>query len=524
MEEGAFERFADPTEQAVATIGRTVLDVDSLTDGRTWSGGETFTSDRKRMSVITSEPEGGNRLSLKGAPEVVLDLCTDEADGAGRVALSPERIAEWIDRIESMAASGQRLLAVASRSVSDRELRSVPAADLERELTLHGVIGMIDPLRPEATDAVREAHSAGIRVVMVTGDHPGTATEIAGEVGVFHLGDRVLTGTEVDHMPESEFAEAVTSTSVFARVTPAHKLRIVSALQDHGEICAMTGDGVNDAPGLKAADIGIAMGMGGTDVAKEAASMVLTDDNFATIVAAVREGRAIFQNIQSFLLYLLGSNAGEVLTVLLGVVFAGVLGLTGSDGATVVAPLLAVQILWINLLTDSAPALALGVDPPTGELMTRPPRKPGEGILTRPMWRRIALMGVVMAFVTLLTLDLYLPGGFFEGESDIVEARTAAFTVLVFTQLFNCFNARSLTTSAFSGLLSNLWLWAAIGLSVVLQVGVVHLEVLNDAFGTSPLDAESWVLAVVLASAVLWVGEAVKLATRRPVVQPAGWR
>ncbi len=413
-----------------------------------------------------------------------------------------------------MADSGQRLLAVAGRSVSESELDSTPVADLERDLALVGVIGLIDPPRSEATGAVAEAHSAGVRVVMVTGDHPGTASQIAREVGVLQAGDSVLTGIQVDSMTDEEFADAVRSASVFARVTPAHKLRIVSALQDQGEVCAMTGDGVNDAPGLKAADIGISMGLGGTDVAKEAASMVLTDDNFATIVAAVKEGRAIFDNIQSFLLYLLGSNAGEVLTVLLGVVFAGVLGLAGADGNTVIAPLLAVQILWINLLTDSAPALALGVDPPTGELMKRPPRRAGERILNRLMWKRIVLVGVVMAAVTLLALDLFLPGGFFEGSSTLVEARTAAFTVLVFTQLFNCFNARSMSASAFSGLFSNPWLWLAVAISALLQVAVVHIGVLNEAFGTAPLDRGEWITTVVLASTVLWVSELGKAFSR----------
>jgi magnesium-transporting ATPase (P-type) len=340
---------------------------------------------------------------------------------------------------------------------------------------------------------------------MLTGDHPVTAAVIAAELGIGGSGPAV-TGAQLEKMSDEALARTVRDAAVYARVNPEHKLRIVKALQRDGAIVAMTGDGVNDAPALKSADIGVAMGVTGTEVTKEAAKMILADDNFATIVEAVREGRAIFDNIRKFLRYLLSSNMGEVLTVFLGVVLAGVIGLTGS-GEAVVLPLLATQILWINLITDSAPALAMGVDPETDDVMARKPRRLTERVIDARMWAGVIEIGAAMAAVTLLTIDLYLPGGLIEGSRDLDNARTAGFTVLVLAQLFNCFNARSEDISAFRHIFANPWLWGAVALSALLQVAVVHVGFLNVAFGTVPLEPGQWVACVAMASAVLWLSE-----------------
>jgi Ca2+-transporting ATPase len=296
-------------------------------------------------------------------------------------------------------------------------------------------------------------------------------------------------------------------------VNPEHKLRIVRALQREGSVVAMTGDGVNDAPALKTADIGVAMGITGTDVSKEAADMVLADDNFATIVAAVEEGRSIFSNIRKFLRFLLSSNMGEVLTMFFGVVLGNAIGLQ-SEKSGLVLPLLATQLLWINLVTDGAPALALGVDPADHDVMNRPPRPFGEAVITSRMWFGIFFVAVVMAAGTLLVLDASLPGGLVGGSGNMRYAQTMAFTTLVLFQLFNLFNARSDERSAFEGLFHNAWLWSAIGLALALQVAVVYLPVLQQAFSTVSLSPVDWLRCAVVASSVLWLREVSKAITR----------
>ena len=474
-----------------------------------------FSSERKMMTTLEADAERGGRITVvtKGAPDVLLTRCSQVLVGDRVEPLDETGRARILADVERLSGQAFRTLAVAYRLL---ETTTPPPLDesVERDLVYVGLVGMIDPPREEAARSVAEAHRAGIRVIMITGDHPRTAARIAHDLGIARAGDGAVSGAELDRLTDEEFREVVRRCSVYARVTPEHKLRIVDALQADGAIVAMTGDGVNDAPALKSADIGVAMGRTGTEVTKEAAKMILADDNFATIVGAVREGRRIFLNIKKFLRYLLSSNIGEVMTVFFGVVLAGVIGLADSDG-NVVLPLLATQILWINLLTDSGPALAMGVDSETEDVMRRPPRSLTERVIDPRMWVGVALVGLVMAVATLLTLDLYLPGGLFDGDQSVDRARTAGFTVLVLAQLFNALNARSETTTVFRGLFANRWLWIAIGTSALLQVAVVHVPFLNEAFTTTPLSLDQWLVCVLIASAVLWVGEVRKLLLRR---------
>lgn len=517
-DDGAWEIQGDPTEAAFLVAERK-LGVHERRERRFDRVGEIpFTSERKMMSTIDVDHEHADErvLIAKGAPDVLLERCTCTRVGMELVPLDDELRQRILEDVDALTDDALRTLAVAYRPLRDDEdIDPQNAAQLERGLIFAGTVGIIDPPREEAAQAIAEAHRAGIRVIMITGDHPRTAARIAADLGIVESGAEALTGTGLDELDDTGFAEAIRTTSVFARVAPAHKLRIVDALQADGSIVAMTGDGVNDAPALKSADIGVAMGIAGTEVTKEAARMILADDNFATIVQAVREGRAIFDNIRKFLRYLLSSNMGEVLTVFFGVVLAGVIGLSAPDaGGAVVLPLLATQILWINLVTDSGPALAMGVDPETDDVMARRPRPPHERVIDRRMWASVIRNGVVMAAATLATLDLYLPGGLIEGTHDLANARTAAFTTLVFAQLFNCFNSRSESASAFRHLFVNPWLWGAIALSAVLQVAVVHLGFLNVAFGTVPLSLDQWLVCVAMASAVLWFDELRKLLAR----------
>jgi P-type Ca2+ transporter type 2C len=513
--DGSWEIQGDPTEAAFLVAERK-LGAEQRRRRRFERVGEVpFTSERKLMSTIEidREHDGERILVTKGAPDVLLGLCTRVRVGLEVVPLCEELQAQIARDVAALADEALRTLSVAYRPLPQGEDLTAPSASAEHDLIFVGTVGIIDPARPEAAVAVADAQRAGIRVLMITGDHPRTAVRIASELGIVAAGATALTGLELDRLDPTGFAEAVRATSVYARVAPRHKLQIVDALRADGDVVAMTGDGVNDAPALKSADIGVAMGRTGTEVTKEAAKMILADDNFATIVDAVREGRGIFDNIQKFLRYLLSSNMGEVLTVFLGVVLAGVLGLSG-DGEAVVLPLLATQILWINLITDSAPALAMGVDPETEDVMARPPRRPDQRVIDARMWTGVVTIGAVMAAATLLSIDLYLPGGLVAGHHDLANARSVGFTVLVLAQLFNCFNARSETTSAFRHLFVNPWLWGALAASALLQVAVVQVAFLNTAFGTEPLDWDQWVAAAAMASSVLWAGELRKLVLR----------
>jgi Ca2+-transporting ATPase len=516
QKEGRWFVQGDPTEGALVVAARKAGLADETLDARFERVGEVpFSSERKLMSTVHRDAERKERLLVftKGAPDVLVARCSYEMVGETKRPLSDERRAKILRLNEDLAGEALRTLAVAARELPANALQNTDADEgLEHELIFLGLIGMIDPPREEAKQAVARAKSAGIRPMMITGDHPRTAAIIAGELGIVSDG-RVVAGPELEKMSDKALAQTVREVSVYARVNPEHKLRIVKALQSGGATVAMTGDGVNDAPALKTADIGVAMGITGTDVSKEAADVVLTDDNFATIVAAVEEGRAIFSNIRKFLRYLLSSNIGEVMTMFFGVVLAKVIGLH-AEGNAVALPLLATQILWINLMTDGAPALALGVDPPDEGLMNRPPRPHGEGVITRRMWAGIFFVGAIMATGTLLILDASLSGGLIEGSGEMRYAQTMAFTTLILFQLFNVFNARSDEQSAFHGLFRNQWVWGAVGLSLVLQVAVIYTPFLQNAFSTVSLSFNDWLSCIVVASSVLWLRELSKLITR----------
>ena len=547
-----WEAVGDPTEVSLIVAARKVK-ADRKYANYTRVGEIPFTSDRKRMAVVAQDNADAGRLTVfaKGAPDVLLGYCSRIAvNGAVRPMTQGDR-QQILAAVERLSAEAYRTLGQAYRPLGTASLADVPGvrinaaghvadiADqsdvLESDLIWVGMVGIIDPPRTEVRDSVAEAHRAGIRTVMITGDHPLTAARIASDLGIIEtdrngsaagaddLSGKVLTGVQLDELPdERAFDNATREISVYARVAPEHKLKIVESLQRQGNIVAMTGDGVNDAPAVKTADIGVAMGITGTEVTKQSAKMILADDNFSTIVEAVREGRGIFDNIRKFLRYLLSSNVGEVFTVFGGVMLAGFLGITqpGSQGVTV--PLLATQLLWINLLTDAAPALAMGVDPSTDDVMARKPRKLTDRVIDGQMWGDIIFIGIIMAAVTLIGMDMHLAGGLFTDRSvdaighdaQMTEARTMGFTILVFAQMLNALCSRSHDQSVFVGLFANKWLWGAIALSALLQVVVIYVPFLNTAFGTVPLSAGAWVECLGLAMIVLVASELRKCVLR----------
>jgi P-type Ca2+ transporter type 2C len=516
--DGRWTIQGDPTEGALIVAAHKAGLTDEQLEQRFARVGEVpFSSERKLMSTVHTDVEHPERLLVftKGAPDVLLNRCQEVWVNDGPQPLTDARRTHIETINEQLAGEALRTLGIAYRALPATTLPdSAGMSDrLEEELVFLGLVGMIDPPRDEVRAAVAVAKEAGIRTIMITGDHPRTAAAIAAELGIARTAT-AITGAELDRLSDEALATTVRDSSVYARVNPEHKLRIVKALQHNGAVVAMTGDGVNDAPALKTADIGVAMGITGTDVSKEAADMILTDDNFTTIVNAVEEGRTVFANIQKFLRFLLSSNIGEVLTMFGGVVLAKVLGLTTAGDELVVAPLLATQILWVNLVTDGAPALALGLDPADPDVMQQQPRPQGSGVITREMWFGIVLVGVIMAVGTLLVLDASLPGGLIVGTGDMAYGRTMAFTTLMLFQMFNVFNARSDTHSVFYQLFHNVWLWGAVGLSLVLQVAVIYVPFLQSAFSTVPLRGSDWLTCVLVGSSVLWLREFSKLVRR----------
>lgn len=426
-----------------------------------------FSSDRKAMSVVARPGEVGQLLMYtKGAPEVVIQKCVTElVDGQQRPLTDPRR-QEILQTAHAMAERALRVLGLAYREAfEDRKLG-------EASLIFAGLAGMIDPPRDEAREAVNRCLTAGIRPVMITGDHPDTARAIAENLLIIRPGERVVVGAELDRISDANFAAEVEKISVFARVTAAHKMKLVGALRQSGHVVAMTGDGVNDAPAIKAAHVGIAMGITGTDVTKEAADMVLTDDNFASIVNAVEEGRTIYDNIRKFVHYLMATNAGEVLLMFCAI-------LAGWP-----APLVAIQLLWINLVSDALPAMALGIEPPERDVMHRPPRLPKERVITRSRGIRIIYHGALNAGVAAIAFHLVYRGD----EANIPAARTAAFATLAFAQLVFAFACRSERYTLIQlGFLSNRWLVGAIAISALLQLLVLTVPFVQPLFKVVPV-------------------------------------
>ncbi|MCS7173712.1 MAG: calcium-translocating P-type ATPase, SERCA-type [Armatimonadetes bacterium] len=487
---GRWQVRGDPTEAAlVVAAAKAGLQKQALDAAFPRLHEIPFTSERKRMTTLHRDSQGPVAYS-KGAPEVLLASCHSVYTTDGVAPLSEEQREQILDVARRMAQRALRVLAVAFKPNPNPQ-------DPEQDMILLGLVGMMDPPRPEAKAAVQTCEQAGIKPVMITGDHPITAQAIARELGILK-DDCMITGPELDQLPDESLAAQADHIRVYSRVSPAHKLRVVTALQRNGHIVAMTGDGVNDAPALKKADIGVAMGITGTDVSKEAADMVLLDDNFASIVAAVEEGRAVFSNIKKYLMYLLSSNVGEILLM----AAASLLGLP--------LPLTAVQILYVNLATDGLPALALSVDPPEPDLMRRPPRDPRASIFTRPVIVLLLVGGMWSALVNLTVFSWALGSG-----RGLSEAMTMTFVSLVLIQFFKAYNFRSDRHSVLHRPFANRWLNLAILWELLLLSAIVYLPFFHAPFGTFPLTLEDWAIVVVLAFTVSPVLEITKWILRR---------
>ena len=472
--------LGDPTEIALVDHAHASgVEIEALRQALPRIAELPFDSERKRMTTVHARGDDV-LVTVKGAPEAVLPLCAGIDPGL------------WHRRADAMAAEGLRVLALAARS-ADRHL---PIEDVDRDLHLLGLVGLIDPPRPEARAAVAECLAAGIAPVMITGDHPATALAIARALGIADAASDVITGGELERLDDASLGERLRAVRVFARVDPAQKIRIVEALQAGGAVVAMTGDGVNDAPALKKSDIGVSMGRGGTDVAREASDLVLLDDNFATIVGAVREGRRIYDNIRKFVRFVMAGNAGEIWTIFL----APFLGLP--------IPLTPIQILWVNFITDGLPGLALAGEPAEANVMRRPPRPRGESVFAHGIWQHILWAGLLIGGVSLAACAWAISHG--------EHPQTMAFTVLTFAQLVHVEAIRSETQSlARIGLASNRFMLATVVASVALHLAIVYVPALQAVFGTAALSLQALALAAALSSLVFFGVEAEKWAVRK---------
>ncbi len=509
-EDGTWELVGDPTEGALVVLAaKGGIHVDELRARHPRLAEVPFDSANKFMATAHDlvDADGDRRVVLyvKGAPDVLLARSSEVISPDGSAAPIARHADELRAHNQRMAEQGLRVLAVAQRELSVEDWVEVVESGtdpitLAHDLTLLALAGIVDPPRPEATIAIADARAAGIAVKMITGDHATTAAAIGRELG---LEGEAITGADLDRMDDAELADRIDSIAVFARVAPEHKIRLVAALQRKGNVVAMTGDGVNDAPALKKADMGVAMGITGTEVTKEAATMVLTDDNFATIVRAVRQGRTIYDNIVKFVRFQLSTTLGFAMLFLL----AALLGI--ADGK----PFTAVAILWVNIIMDGPPAMALGLDPQSSDTMRRPPRPLTEKILTRARWVSVGTAAFVMAAGTLAVLA-WAPGEAVAGEATV--AGTMAFDTFVLFQFFNILNARSDRQSVFTRFtLRNRLLWIALAGVLALQVGVTHIGFLQDLFDTTSISFGQWLVCALVASSILVVEEIRKIVVRR---------
>ena len=493
---GSFSADGDPTEAALVCAAAGIGQLKDRLDSEMPRVTEyPFDSTRKRMLTVHRLPTGGYRTIAKGAPDILLPLCTGQQTSSGHIPLHAADKKRLLSQNEALAAKAMRVLAVAYRD------SAVPPDSVEKAesgLIFCGLIGMTDPPRPQAKSAVSRCKKAGILPVMITGDHLVTAKAVAAELGIFTPDSKAITGAELDRMEQPELEKVITSYSVFARVSPAHKVRIVKAFQSTGAVVAMTGDGINDAPALKCADIGCAMGKSGTDVAKNAADMILTDDNFATIVEAVEQGRGIFANIRKTVHFLLSSNIGEILTVLCAFLMH------------LPSPLLAMQLLWVNLVTDSMPALALGVEPAEPDVMERRPDSRSHSIFGGGAARSIVIEGCFIGALAFLAFTIGRV--FFDGSGEPVTARTMTFAVLSLSQLVHAFNLRSHHSLFKVGLFGNMKLVGAFLLGCIMQVSVISIPFLASMFRTVPLSPLQWLIVSILSLLPLLIVETEKAA------------
>lgn len=484
QEEEQFHLDGDPTEGALLVSAmKAGFTRPKLLEEFTIIKEFPFDSSRKMMSVHVKDRQGRNFIITKGAPDVILGNCESILWEGRSQFLNQEKQGKVQDAINHLASNALRTIAIAFKSIPANTI-ILSEQEAEKALTLIGIQGMIDPPRPEVKDAVRECKEAGIKTVMITGDHVITAKAIAAQLGILTEKSKVLDGNGLSQMTVEELEAVVEDVSVFARVSPEHKLKIVKALQNRSHIVAMTGDGVNDAPAIKAADIGVAMGITGTDVAKEASSLVLMDDNFATIKAAIKEGRNIYENIRKFVRYLLASNVGEIMVML----FAMILALP--------LPLVPIQILWVNLVTDGLPAMALGLDKPEENVMKRAPRSPNEGVFSRGLGWKVVSRGFLIGIVTLIAFMVV----YHDDPEQLEYAQTVAFATLVMAQLIHVFDCRSEISILSRNPFGNQYLvWAVIS-SLVLMLVVIYYPPLQPVFHTLPIEADDWLLILGLSS------------------------